>query len=55
MRHHSHRIHRDIEPAGIPLLDGHDVTPVGDIHRLGRLIGWILTGTWPQAVTDPHG
>jgi serine/threonine protein kinase len=29
-------------------LDGHDVTPASDIYSLGQLIGWILTGTWPQ-------
>ncbi|MGX1471194.1 UNVERIFIED_CONTAM: hypothetical protein RKD50_000002 [Streptomyces canus] len=30
-------------------LDGHDVTPASDIYSLGQLIGWILTGIWPQA------
>ncbi|MEU6578298.1 protein kinase [Streptomyces sp. NPDC046805] len=30
-------------------LDGHDVTPASDIYSLGQLIGWIFTGTWPQA------
>ncbi|MCC9707386.1 serine/threonine protein kinase [Streptomyces sp. MNU76] len=29
-------------------IDGHDVTPASDIYSLGQLIGWILTGTWPQ-------
>ncbi|MEU8295623.1 serine/threonine-protein kinase [Streptomyces pseudogriseolus] len=30
-------------------VDGHDITPASDIYSLGQLIGWILTGTWPQA------
>ncbi|WP_330455442.1 serine/threonine protein kinase [Streptomyces sp. NBC_00820] len=30
-------------------LDGHDVSPASDIYSLGQLIGWILTGIWPQA------
>ncbi|MDX2762586.1 serine/threonine-protein kinase, partial [Streptomyces europaeiscabiei] len=30
-------------------VDGHDVTPASDIYSLGQLIGWIFTGTWPQA------
>ncbi|MGW7260701.1 protein kinase domain-containing protein [Streptomyces sp. NPDC054834] len=29
-------------------IDGHDVIPASDIYSLGQLIGWILTGTWPQ-------
>ncbi|MFG3085595.1 serine/threonine-protein kinase [Streptomyces parvulus] len=29
-------------------IDGHDVTPASDIYSLGQLIGWILTGIWPQ-------
>ncbi|UXX97395.1 serine/threonine protein kinase [Streptomyces sp. AD2-2] len=29
--------------------DGHDITPASDIYSLGQLIGWIFTGTWPQA------
>ncbi|QKW04218.1 serine/threonine-protein kinase [Streptomyces sp. NA02536] len=30
-------------------VDGHDITPASDIYSLGQLIGWIFTGTWPQA------
>ncbi|GGZ58020.1 hypothetical protein GCM10010387_59860 [Streptomyces inusitatus] len=30
-------------------VDGHDITPASDIYSLGQLIGWISTGTWPQA------
>ncbi|WP_327722305.1 serine/threonine protein kinase [Streptomyces sp. NBC_00490] len=30
-------------------IDGHDITPASDIYSLGQLIGWIFTGTWPQA------
>lgn len=28
--------------------DAHDATFASDIYSLGQLIGWILTGTWPQ-------
>ncbi|WP_185806459.1 serine/threonine-protein kinase [Streptomyces sp. RP5T] len=30
-------------------IDGHAVTAASDIYSLGQLIGWILTGIWPQA------
>jgi serine/threonine protein kinase len=30
-------------------VDGHDITPASDIYSLGQLIGWVFTGTWPQA------
>ncbi|GAA3265048.1 MULTISPECIES: serine/threonine-protein kinase [Streptomyces] len=30
-------------------VDGHDITAASDIYSLGQLIGWIFTGTWPQA------
>ncbi|MEV0529945.1 serine/threonine-protein kinase [Streptomyces sp. NPDC050439] len=30
--------------------DPHEgATPASDVYSLGQLIGWILTGTWPQA------
>ncbi|MEU6230977.1 serine/threonine-protein kinase [Streptomyces sp. NPDC047042] len=29
-------------------INGHEVTPASDIYSLGQLIGWIVTGTWPQ-------
>ncbi|MFJ8787341.1 protein kinase [Streptomyces sp. NPDC102476] len=29
-------------------INGHEVTPASDIYSLGQLIGWIITGTWPQ-------
>ncbi|MFD7553601.1 protein kinase [Streptomyces sp. NPDC059835] len=28
--------------------DAHEATFASDIYSLGQLIGWILTGTWPQ-------
>ncbi|QXE34426.1 serine/threonine protein kinase [Streptomyces sp. GMY02] len=30
-------------------VNGHNITPASDIYSLGQLIGWIFTGTWPQA------
>lgn len=30
-------------------VNGHEATPASDIYSIGQLIGWILTGTWPQA------
>lgn len=29
----------------------HEATPTSDIYSLGQVIGWILTGTWPQPNT----
>lgn len=39
-------------------VNGHEATPASDIYSIGQLIGWILTGTWPQAnvpLLPPHG
>ncbi|MFE5968131.1 protein kinase [Streptomyces sp. NPDC056463] len=36
----------------------HEATFASDIYSLGQLIGWILTGTWPQPnipLLPPHG
>lgn len=30
-------------------IEGHEVTPASDIYSLGQLIGWVLTGIWPQS------
>lgn len=30
-------------------VDGHDITPAGNIYSVGQLIGWIFTGTWTRA------